>query len=577
MTSKRRREVKDAEKRVSQPASWDMLIEKDVAIPMRDGAILRGDIFRPGTTDSYPVIINTSVYQKDKVWIPPADLEEEANPHMTWETVNPVWWVPRGYVVVRVDSRGSGKSPGQSEPNSHQEAVDLYDAIEWAARQNWCSGSVGTCGVSYHANEQWRVASLQPPSLKAIIPWEGRADAYRDQAFHGGIFGLGFISNWYSLHMAHHLLGSPQSDNPDAFHNDMLWQLMRNSLDSDWWRLRSARWDRVTVPMYSVGNWSGVGLHLRGNTEGYMHAASTNKKLRIHAGTHFHAFYSEEGRMDQLRFLDHWLKGIDTGIMSEPPVKLLIRYGGGADDVWRFEHEWPLARTRWTKLYLNGDKAKATATEASLTFTPPEKVARLSYPAIGSARAGVASASSLAHSQGSKDPLGLSFDTEPMSEDTEITGPIVLVVWISSTSRDMDLFVTLRNIDPAGKDVFEVGQAGQPVPVTKGWLRASHRKLDPARSLPYRPFHSHTKRDWLEPGVPVECHVEVWPTCMVFRKGHRLRLDIQPRDGVGSAPYTHYSADYNVGAENTVYAGGSMLSYLQLPIIPSAVHRGERP
>ena len=306
--------------RVSQPRDLKLIVEKDVQIPMRDGTVLYADVFRPDTTEKVPVIFNTSVYQKDKLWVPPADLEEEANPHMNWETVNPLWWCPRAYACVRLDSRGSGRSPGKSEPSSYQEAVDSYDAIEWIARRDWCSGSVGMLGISYHASSQWRAANMQPLSLKAIMPWEGRADQYRDQAYHGGIFALGFIGNWWLTHTAHNLLGRPRSYNPDAFHNDMMWNMMRNDLDSEFWRMSSARWDRINVPMYSVGNWGGFSMHLRGNTEGYMCAASKTKKLRIHTGTHFHPFHSEEGRTDQLRWFDYWLKGIDTGILDDPPV-----------------------------------------------------------------------------------------------------------------------------------------------------------------------------------------------------------------------------------------------------------------
>jgi predicted acyl esterase len=164
---------------------------------------------------------------------------------------------------------------------------------------------------------------------------------------------------------------------------------------------------------------------------------------------------------------------------------------------------------------------------------------------------------------------GISFVTAPLAEDTEITGPLMLKVWVSSTSEDMDIFATIRNMAPDGTDVCEVGQHGQPVPcVTKGWLRASHRKLDPERSLPHRPYHAHNERWWLKPDEPVACDVEIWPTSMVFKKGHRLRLDIQPRDGVGSAPYTHYHGDYNAGAQNSIYTGGDSASYLLLPIVP---------
>ena len=559
---------------VSQPRDYKMIVEKDVQIPMRDGTTLYADIFRPDAgKEHFPAIMNISVYQKDKLWVPPADLEEEANPHMNWETVNPLWWVPRGYACVRVDSRGTGKSPGKSEPSSYQEAVDYYDAVEWIAKRPWCSGNIGTLGISYHASSQWRLANLQPPSLKAIMPWEGRTDQYRDQAYHGGIFALGFIGNWWLTHTAHHLLGRPRAYNPDAFQNDMMWNYMRNDLDSEYWRMNSARWDRITVPVYSVGNWGGFSMHLRGNTEGFMNAASKHKKLRIHTGTHFHPFHAEEGRMDQLRWFDHWLKGIDTGIMDEPAVKLEIRTGGSTERYpFRAENEWPLARTQWTRMYLKAERAPssdADAMEGELGKSAPKNETRLGYPASSVTKAGVASGSSLATTHGNTGRTGVSFETAPMAQDTEVTGPIVLKLWVSSTSEDMDIFATIRNIGPDGKDVCEVGQHGQPVPcVTKGWLRASHRKLDPERSLPYRPYHAHNERLWLKPNEPVECDVEIWPTSMVFGKGYKLRIDIQPRDGAGSAPYTHYHADYNAGAENAIYTGGDKASYLMLPIIP---------
>jgi predicted acyl esterase len=564
----------DPAAKVSQPRNMKLVIEKDVAIPMRDGTILYADIFRPdGGSERFPAIMNISVYQKDKLWVPPADLEEKANPHMNWETVNPEWWCPRGYACVRIDSRGSGRTPGKSEPSSYQESVDFYDAIEWIAKRGWCSGNIGTLGISYHASSQWRVANLQPPSLKCIIPWEGRADQYRDQAYHGGIFALGFIGNWWLTHTAHHLLGRPRSYNPDSFSRDMLYEYMRNDLDSEFWRMSSARWDQIKLPVYSVGNWGGYSLHLRGNTEGFMNAASKQKKLRIHTGTHFHPFHSEEGRLDQLRFLDQWLKGVDTGIMDEPPVKLEIRTGGSEKPYpFRFENEWPLARTQWTKFYLQPERDPSTvadAVEGVLSKTAPKQEKKLTYPASGMTKAGVASGSSLSTTAGSGTRSGVSFELGPVTEATEITGPLVLKLWVSSTSEDMDMFVTLRNVGPDGKDVWEVGQHGQPVPLTKGTLRASHRKLDPEKSLPYRPYHPHNERRWLEPGTPVECDIEVWPTCIVLQKGHKLRVDIQPRDGIGSAPYTHYHGDYNAGAQNTIYTGGDRASYLLVPIIPA--------
>jgi hypothetical protein len=555
----------------ASPPRHDLVVEKDLEIPMRDGARLRADVFRPRSAGRFPVIINLGSYQKDKLWVPPRDLEEKPNEYMNWETVNPLWWVPRGYACVRVDGRGSGKSPGRTDPWSPSEARDFYDAIEWAGAQRWSSGRVGTNGISYYAMTQWLVAGLKPPSLKAMIPWEGAADMYRDFGYHGGIFSFGFASGWWNNHMAHHLLGKPQATATDAFSTPWLWEYMHQNLDGEWWRGRRALWENIDIPLYSAGNWSGMGLHLRGNTEGFLRAASTRKKLRIHAGTHYHPFYSEEGRRDQLRFLDHWLKGEDTGIMDEPPVKLLIRRGGHGNARWRFENEWPIERTRWTKLYLEprrrGGKGEV---EGGLVFEAPRRAASVSYSASGMTKAGVASASWTSTAlAGSLPRMGASFETAPLREDTEVTGPVVLVLWVSSTTEDMDVFATLRNIGSDGKDVFELGQQSQPVPVAKGWLRASHRETDPELDLTFRPYHAHLRRQYLRPGEAVRLELEIWPTCMVFGKGHRIRLDIQPRDGVGSFPYTHYSADYNTGT-NVIHAGGDMASYLLLPVIPEA-------
>jgi predicted acyl esterase len=555
---------------ISQPKDHGMIVEKDVKIPLRDGGYLYADIFRPDTvTEKFPAIANITVYNKDKLWIPPNDLEEEANPYMNWEAANPMWWVPRGYVCVRIDSRGTGKSPGRCEPSSYQESLDFYDCIEWLAKQDWCSGNLGTLGISYHAACQWRLANLNPPSLKAIIPWEGRADQYRDQAYHGGIFSMGFLGNWINQHMARHLLGRTRKYNPDSFSPDMLWQYLSHDLDSEWWRMCSARWDQIKVPVYSVGNWGGWGLHLRGNTEAYLCAASKQKKLRIHTGDHFRPFHSNEGKVDQLRFFDYWLKGIQNGIMDEPPIKLEIRTGGSKKPyAFRFENEWPLARTQWTKMYFSIEKERSPDESQVEGRLLPEQITtsrKISYSGSNPNKAGIGSGSSAPGIGRS----GISFVTDPMVKDTEITGPLMANLWVSSTSEDMDVMVTLRNIDPEGKEVFELGQQGQPVVLTKGWLRASHRKLDPIKSLPYRPYHAHNERLWLEPDLPVECQIEIISTCIVLKKGHQLRVDIHAQDSAGSGNFTHFHADYNEDAIHTFYTGGAMNSYILLPIIPA--------
>jgi putative CocE/NonD family hydrolase len=322
--------------------------------------------------------------------------------------------------------------------------------------------------------------------------------------------------------------------------------------------------------MLSAGNWTGMALHLRGNTEAFVRAASKHRKLRIHAGTHVHPFYSEEGRKDQLRFFDCWLKGIANGVMDEPPVKLAIRKGGDVIE-WRHEYEWPLARTQWTRLYFDLSQPVSGETELSGALVPenPSVTASRTYPATSLGSMGSTSAaSSQVMGGGIKPGMGIALATPPLPHDVEVTGPVAASFWVSSSTEDMDLFLTIRNFDAYGNEVFETGQQGTLVPVAKGWLRVSHRELDPELSLPYRPYHRHRRRLYLVPGEIVRVDVEIWPTSMVFRKGHHIRLDIQPRDGVGSAGYMHYHADYNTGT-NTIYSGGDKESYLLLPVIPA--------
>ena len=545
------------------------ILDKNVDVAMRDGANLKADIFRPLDDGKYPAILNFGPYQKDKLWTTPPTLEEKGNEYMNWETVNPEIWVPEGYVSVRVDARGSGKSQGQFEPWSASEAVDFYDAIEWAAKQPWCNGNIGLLGISYYAINQWFVANLQPPSLKAIIPWEGFADIYRDALFHGGITCL-FMTNWFTAHMLHHQVGRASQTVTNAWERNTLHFWLSNNLDSGALSNSQADWDQITVPFYSVGNWTGMGLHLRGNTESFMLSKNPNKKLRIQNGSHVHPFYTADGRRDQIRFLDYWLKGKQNGIMDEPPVKLAIRHG--ADQIeWRTEQEWPLARTQWTKMYF--DIASATGTgpyQGSLVDKNPSKESSCTYAATGTGSMGSSSAASAqVMGGGIKPDMGIALFTPAMTEDMEITGPLSATFWVSSSSEDMDLFITMRHFDEAGQEIMETGQQGSPVPVAKGWLRVSHRELDQEKTLPYRPYHLHQRRLWLTPGEIVQVDVEIWPTSMVFKKGHQMRLDVQPRDGVGSASYMHYHADYNTGT-NTIYAGGKYESYILLPVIPKS-------
>src|SRR5256886_11184838 len=209
---------------------------------------------------------------------------------------------PFGSTAAVVEGRRDSASPGRSRSRSISTRRSNGRQRSRGARAR--SGSA----ESPISINQWFVANHQPPSLRAIIPWEGFADLYRDALFHGGLLSL-FMPNWYMAHLMHHVVGRTSRHHPNRWHTDTLYFWLSNNLDSGAFRGAQAQWDRITVPMFSVGNWTGMGLHLRGNTEAFTRAATPHKKLRIHAGTHVHPFYSGVGRRDQLRFFDYWLKG----------------------------------------------------------------------------------------------------------------------------------------------------------------------------------------------------------------------------------------------------------------------------
>ncbi len=386
----------------------------------------------------------------------------------------------------------------------YQESLDFYDAIEWAASSPGAPARSGSPASPISPSINGSSPTTSRPPLKAIIPWEGFADLYRDALFHGGILNQ-FMTNWFVTHLAHHLIGRAYREQPRHAGRPT--------------RCGTGCATISTTAPSAASRRSGTGSPCRcsrpatGRAWACTCAAtpkpscappSPHKKLRMHSGTHVHPFYTEDGRRDQLRFFDYWLKGIDNGVMDEPPVKLAIRQGGGEVE-WRHEQEWPLARTQWTKLYLDLSHRRRARPPTPARCSPPirRRPARAPISPAGSSKGGSASASSTFLASGAMQAgMGISLDTAPLAQDTEITGPVAAVLWVSSSTEDMDLFLTLRNIDPDGNDVWEAGQQGQQVPVAKGWLRVSHRELDPRplaalSALPpaQAPPASHAGRD----------------------------------------------------------------------------------
>lgn len=513
---------------------YQLIVEKDVPIKVRDGTVLRADVFRPGGMDAFPVITTLGPYPKDihfKEWsrMRPRDVNVDG-PFMHWESVDPEWWVPQGYAVVRVDGRDTGKSPGAVHNLTRGEAEDYYDAVEWAGTQKWSNGKVAVMGVSYFAMNAWRVAALNPPHLAAIIPWEGAYDLYRDVNRHGGIRSNTFTQAWASNVDRHAQAPVRQAPYPELYDERVA---RNNPAPAD-----------ISVPLLSAGNWGGVGLHLRGNVEGYLAAGSRQKFLRIHSGDHVTPFYSIEGRLYQMRFLEQWLRGADTGILREPPVRLAIRHGGDEYE-WRYEYEWPLARTRWTPYYLD-------AHDAALSSSRVDRPAQASYSA-----------------ESGRPDSGAIFTTSAFGEDTEVTGPLKLKAWVSSSTNDADLFAVLRHLDASGKEVTYPSQMQTAIAAAYGWLRVSHRKLDAARSTPHRPIHAHDELQKLEPGEVAPVEVEIWPASLVLRRGDRLALQIAAHDDLRMTHFGHTDpADRIQSGTVTVHTGGAHDSHLLLPIIP---------
>jgi uncharacterized protein len=520
-----------------------MVIEYDVAVPMRDGVKIYADIYRPDIPGRYPPLIAWGPYGKHGRILyshlgNTGLRDEDFNEFTKFEAPDPVYWCHYGYVVINADMRGSWMSEGDLTWMSEQEVEDIYDLIEWAGIQSWSNGKVGMMGVSYLAWSQWKVAAANPPHLAAINPWEGVSDFYREFAFHGGMPDTLFCPMWQN----EVLFSTTRVE-------DFLAMQKLHPLYDDYWKGKNADLSQITVPAFVVASWTDHALHNRGTIEGFKQMSSEHKWLLVHGRKKWWHFYQMESVEKQRQFFNRFLKGIeiDNHVMEWPRVTIEIREKYYVGET-RTENEWPIARTQYTKHFLD-------AGNLTLTTEPPTIEARCEYRV----------------DDFEDKSQNVKFDYR-FPERTELTGHVALRLWVEADGADdMDLFVALEKVDKAGYRVplpfFGNHDDG---PVALGWLRVSHRELDETQSTPWQPCHQHRREIKLKPGEIVSVDIEIWPTSILFEAGETLRLVIQ-----GSDIYYYPSERHTMGHQNTVnkgrhviHAGGRYDSFLLAPVIP---------
>jgi len=543
---------------------YKMKVEKGITVTMRDGVRISLCVYRPDAEGRFPTLFAASPYQYEMDEVP-------AYPLFLWRETGPVeWYVGQGYCYVHADVRGSGRSEGEFSFMGRDEQEDYVELIAWIVKQAWCSGRVGGIGQSYYAMAQWLMASFNPPGLACIVPYDGLVDQYRCSNYHGGIF-CSYRSIWYTTLRADNQQRPVSRQGRPPMRFDLAGALTEHMLDDEFWRERSPYWRlaEIKVPVLSIGHWGKMGLHLRGNIVGYEELRAPKKLVVTGARNTFEAHKMfdqiEFHEKECLPFYDHYLKGIDNGFMDGAPVKLFVR---GAN-IWREEKEWPLPRAKYVSYYLRkGPSGSVTSlNDGALSPEKPaanEAATSYSYPDWEWVNGVVAN-----DPQGRPDPVRrvLTFTTAPMANDLEVTGPIVLKLFASSSTIDTQFIVKLSDQHP--QDEAARKKSEQPVftPVAKGWLKASHREKDLKRSTPLRPFYTHTNPQPLVPDKIYEFEIEVLPIAYVFKKGHRIRLEIANSDStVTDGVFSHPYHPTQMGTD-TIHHDGAHASHIIFPVV----------
>ena len=535
-----------------------------VFIPASGGVNLAAAVYRPAGDGPFPALFAASPYRFDNNALP-------AGPQFLWRETGPIdFYVEEGYAYVHLDLRGCGRSGGEFGFLDPQEQHDLYDAVEWVAAQEWCTGKVGSIGQSYYCMTQWFLGALNPPSLACIGAHDGAADLYRQACYHGGIpcdFFPGYW--WYQNRFINRF---PERGPAREQAADLGAMIAEHPLLDDFWRKRSA-WEllgKIKAPLFSSGVWGKMQLHTRGNIDAFLRAGGP-RKLRMSAAPSAWAAASEYAgeafhRSVMLPFYDHYLKGMDTAWCNRPAVEYAVR---GSTEV-RTDDEWPPVGIRYETLYLGAGPSGSVLSlnDGSLTDAPAHdrRATAYSYPNPGWA-VGVVGFGPGGPASGF-DPARrvLTFTSAPLTRDIEIAGPIRATIFASSSATDTDFFLKLCDQAPQADEALEGGLNPAFETVSRGWLRASHRALDEEHSTADVPRHPHDQEEPLVPDQTYAFEISLEPQAYLFRAGHRIRLEIANGDStVTEQLWPHFYRPDRIGTD-TIYHDAAHPSCIVLPV-----------
>ena len=536
---------------------YDVVVDRDVKVRMPDGTLLDGNIYRPASNERFPVILGAHAYNKD-LQSPPMRPVGFTPMRGYMESGDSTFFARRGYVHAVFNSRGSGKSEGFYQLMGPLEVQDICHLIDWLAAQPWSNGGIGMFGVSYYARLAKAVAAAGALPLKAIFSPFAGTDDYRHRCYHGGILAHGFITHWRnslhrpnyrSLYKEHHGEAAYQGaiaqalrdeeivavpglrealQNPGAGTNALIVDMLLHPFDGPFWRERSANDSNGKIPAFLGACWGNYGLHLPGAFTAWKEWQGPKRMVigpPIYLDRPVYQYQDES-----LRWFDYWLKGIDTGIMNEPPIRCFIPPTGE----WKALDDWPPTEARWTTFYLHKD---GILSEHEL------------WPAEGSD----------SFDESNFEHGALVYATPPLVENTEVLGPSVVTLYLSTTDTDVLLFATLLLIDRDNREHE----------LTRGWLRASQRRLR-ADSKPWEPIQAHESREPLEPGKIYELKIPIVATARLFQVGERIALRIKGADDEPAANSLQALARNHLRRPRplriTVHHDESHPSHLDLPV-----------